>query len=523
MNYIFPNSERKCSPPKTLRCRRDPADERPHRTAPLAPLGRSRTTETKRDKETTSGNYERHDSSSTRAEKHYATNINAEDDTEGTARGTHQSSRLTVSTAAKETVRKRPELSLRTTIDADRVQEEAGTNATTYTIDTQASLALNGSSADAVSPESLDTTHRGATQTAKGEAFETAPDDTVYGETAGKPRREGRIGEEVRVTNRLLCTVGSRAHSEEMLPPDGICDLMFYTDVVWLDGDLRGAQNQQSWKTFQVVAQTSTRTGHGLSVDYGKANDFFGSLTMPLGRQKLRDLFLKNVVHYGILKAAGTIAQLLDDMHGKLELLKLQEKFTSQVPGTLQRLDVVLGVRFDSYGDPNDSRQHSAAMTALSNHFPITIFVVHTHIEDWDAGRYPPYRNVVGLWPRWSQGSEGAFTSPYCERPKRCQHSSEDVRYGVVHTDDFTQLCKRKGGVPVVNNGLVKLYSASYNRTYAYDDAETMTKKALTFSKIYRHMCRGWAVFDTEFEDYDNTCGNGTFSRLKTFKAKLGA
>ncbi|XP_075550084.1 uncharacterized protein LOC142583481 [Dermacentor variabilis] len=358
------------------------------------------------------------------------------------------------------------------------------------------------------------------------------------------------MGGEVRATNRLLCTAGSRASSEEMLPPDGLCDLMFYTDVVWQDGALRGAQNKESWEAFQAAAEAATRSGHGLSVDYGRANDLFGSLTTPLGRQKLRELFFKNVVHYGILKATGTVAQLLEDMHGKLTLIKalkqLQEKFMSEAPMTKPRLDVALGVRFTTYDSPDDSKHHSAAMTAMSNHLPVTIFIVHTHIADWETSRYP----LIGTM--WNHGQEetNVVSAPSLLRtardlnaasipPRTCVMASFTLMVGEFHKvkisaknvlsagslviKDFSQLCSRKTGVFVVNKALVKLYSVGYNRTYAYDDAETMTAKAVAFFKLYQHVRQGWAVFDTEFEDYDDTCGNGTFSRLKAFKAKLGA
>ncbi|XP_065290302.1 uncharacterized protein [Dermacentor albipictus] len=236
--------------------------------------------------------------------------------------------------------------------------------------DTKPPFAPNELTAKAVPREAPTSTTRAVTQTVEGEAFETGPDDGFYGTTAEEPRWEGRMGGEVRATNRLLCTAGSRASSEEMLPPDGLCDLMFYTDVVWQDGALRGVQNKESWEAFQAAAAAATRSGHGLSVDYGRANDLYGSLTTPLGRQKLRELFFKNVVHYGILKATGTVAQLLEDMHGKLTLLKalkqLQEKFISEAPMTKPRLDVALGVRFTTYDSPDDSKHHSAAMTAMS-------------------------------------------------------------------------------------------------------------------------------------------------------------
>ncbi|XP_077484544.1 uncharacterized protein LOC144094492 [Amblyomma americanum] len=218
-----------------------------------------------------------------------------------------------------------------------------------------------------------------------------------------EPGREGRAGGDIGSSYRLLCTAGARATSDAMLPPDGLCDLLFYTDVVWRDGAVHGSQNDQSWNAFQRAARGSLRTGRGLSLDYGKSIDFFASLTTPLGRQKLRELFESRIIHYGILKATGRVAELLQDMHGKLGVLKalkdLQAKFITDFPGIRAEADVALGVKFLSYHNSIDSSHHSSAMTALANHLPVTIFIVHTHIQDWEVGKYP----IIGtMWHYWS-------------------------------------------------------------------------------------------------------------------------
>ncbi|XP_049525878.1 uncharacterized protein LOC125946462 [Dermacentor silvarum] len=69
--------------------------------------------------------------------------------------------------------------------------------------------------------------------------------------------------------SRLVCTSGVRATSEKMLPPDGICDRLFYTDVVWREMAVRGSRDQPSWEAFQRAARAAAKTGYGLSVDYG--------------------------------------------------------------------------------------------------------------------------------------------------------------------------------------------------------------------------------------------------------------
>ncbi|KAH7946242.1 hypothetical protein HPB49_021717 [Dermacentor silvarum] len=171
--------------------------------------------------------------------------------------------------------------------------------------------------------------------------------------------------------SRLVCTSGVRATSEKMLPPDGICDRLFYTDVVWREMAVRGSRDQPSWEAFQRAARAAAKTGYGLSVDYGQADRFFATMTTPVGEKKLRELFRGKVMHYGVLKADATVAQLLEDIHGKLGILKilkqLQEQFARETNEDVRAsLDLVLGIKFRSYGSLIDSSQHSSAMTALA-------------------------------------------------------------------------------------------------------------------------------------------------------------
>ncbi|XP_077524944.1 uncharacterized protein LOC144136470 [Amblyomma americanum] len=333
-----------------------------------------------------------------------------------------------------------------------------------------------------------------------------------------------------------------------MLPPDGLCDRLFYTDVLWRGMAIRGSQNQESWNTFQKVARNSTKTGYGFSVDYGQVDRFFATMMTPMGERKLRELFEGKIVHYGILQATGRVAQLLEDMHGKLGVLKLlkqlQGQFTEKAPGTRANLDLALGIKFHSYKNRIDGNQHSSAMTALANHLPITIFIVHTHIQDWKNGKYP----IIGtVWYYWNEITNTpnepslrrtarelkdasipaptyvmpSFTMMVGEFQQQENAAEQGSNSTYMATKEFTQLCKTRTSVSIVNAGIVKLSAADYNRTYTYEDVDTMNAKARAFFNLYHHPHQGWAVFDTEYEDYDNTCGNGAFTRLKAFKTTL--
>ncbi|XP_049525164.1 uncharacterized protein LOC125946369 [Dermacentor silvarum] len=271
-------------------------------------------------------------------------------------------------------------------------------------------------------------------------------------------------------------------------------------------------------------------------------------MTTPVGEKKLRELFRGKVMHYGVLKADATVAQLLEDIHGKLGILKilkqLQEQFARETNEDVRAsLDLVLGIKFRSYGSLIDSSQHSSAMTALANHLPITIFVVHTHIQDWEMGSYP----IIGtVWQYWNDVSAKSNEPSLKLTAKELSVASIPTRTYVMpsftlmvaefeqqHNLDkslnatylagreFTQLCSRRSNVSILNEGIIKQSVTEYNLTYTYEDEETMTRKARAFFKLYHHPRQGWAVFDTDYDDYDNSCGDGSFNRLKTFKATL--
>ncbi|XP_050035543.2 uncharacterized protein [Dermacentor andersoni] len=352
---------------------------------------------------------------------------------------------------------------------------------------------------------------------------------------------------DLRAPSRLVCTSGSRATSEKMLPPDGICDRLFYTDVVWREMAVRGSRDQPSWEAFQRAARAATKTGHGLSVDYGQADKFFATMTTSIGEKKLRELFDGKVTHYGVLKADATVGQLLEDIHGKLGVLKilkqLQDQFARKNEDMRASLDLVLGVKFRSYKSLIDSSQHSSAMTALANHLPVTIFVVHTHIQDWKMGSHPAMGTI------WQYGNDASdkpnepslkltakelsvasipmrtYVMPsftlMVAKSEQQQNSDKSLNDTYVAGTEFTQLCSHKSNVSIMKEGIIKQSVTDHNLTYTYEDAETMTTKAKAFFKLYNHARQGWAVFDTDYDDYDNSCGDGSFNRLTTFKATL--
>lgn len=333
------------------------------------------------------------------------------------------------------------------------------------------------------------------------------------------------------------------------MPPDGLCDLLFYSDVVWANGDVRDMHgHERSWAAFHSSSVMANSTGHGISLDYRKAGDFLGSLATPEGQKKMLQLYEKKIGHYGILRAFGKVTHLLNDVHGKLGVLKIlkqiQKYFASQVVKQQVPLELVLGVKFQSYNNPIDISQHSSAMTALANHLPVTVFIVHTHIQEWSVGK------AALLGTVWYYGSSvsHAPNEPSLRRtaleltdasipPQTCVMPSFSMAVGEFQQaenkmdnsvkaismarKEITQLCKKQFGFSVINEGILKVSAENNRSSFTYEDVETMNVKAAAFFKLYNHVRQGWAVFDADYEDYANECGNGAFSRLRAFKATL--
>ncbi|KAH7986541.1 hypothetical protein HPB52_024884 [Rhipicephalus sanguineus] len=68
----------------------------------------------------------------------------------------------------------------------------------------------------------------------------------------------------------LLCTVSHRAIFKEMYPPDGYCDLLFYTVAYYEPNSTKfqGAYDEFSFDVFRSQARSlgaSSKTGYGIS------------------------------------------------------------------------------------------------------------------------------------------------------------------------------------------------------------------------------------------------------------------
>ncbi|KAH6926047.1 hypothetical protein HPB50_013453 [Hyalomma asiaticum] len=100
-----------------------------------------------------------------------------------------------------------------------------------------------------------------------------------------------------RVVKEIMCTVGHTAVMPNMYPPEGLCQYLYYTDVVIVDGEIRASLIQNSWQLFQMKATTYQTIKAGIAFDYR-----YISLVKIYGvRQELDRLAQQNIQNYGLL------------------------------------------------------------------------------------------------------------------------------------------------------------------------------------------------------------------------------
>ncbi|KAH7970866.1 hypothetical protein HPB49_016249 [Dermacentor silvarum] len=122
--------------------------------------------------------------------------------------------------------------------------------------------------------------------------------------------------------DEIVCTIGDYALFPSMIPRDGLCNYVYYTNVVVVKDKLNGVAVSQSWEMFEKEMRTLTRTSGGIGFDIRYTNA--DSVNSEV-EKKLRELVPKNIKHYGVLNVlqrANKVNDLYNKAKGLLSKLK---------------------------------------------------------------------------------------------------------------------------------------------------------------------------------------------------------
>ncbi|XP_049527440.1 uncharacterized protein LOC125947120 [Dermacentor silvarum] len=70
--------------------------------------------------------------------------------------------------------------------------------------------------------------------------------------------------------NEFICTVGAFALFDNMYPPDGLCNYLFYAHALVSNGSVLAVEVDASWQQFKAHVKTYTMTQGGISFDARK-------------------------------------------------------------------------------------------------------------------------------------------------------------------------------------------------------------------------------------------------------------
>ncbi|XP_049514531.1 uncharacterized protein LOC125941414 [Dermacentor silvarum] len=131
-----------------------------------------------------------------------------------------------------------------------------------------------------------------------------------------------------------------------MIPRDGLCTYVYYTNVVIVMNDFRGVTVPQSWEMFEKEMKTLTRSSGGIGFDIRYTN---AAAVNAEVEKKLRELVPKNIKHYGVLNVlqrANKVNDLFNKAKGLLTKLK-------QVQGNDAQRKTLLALGLYNYREQN--------------------------------------------------------------------------------------------------------------------------------------------------------------------------
>ncbi|KAH7972174.1 hypothetical protein HPB52_008588 [Rhipicephalus sanguineus] len=104
----------------------------------------------------------------------------------------------------------------------------------------------------------------------------------------------------------MVCTVGHTAVIDAMYPPETICQYLYYTDVVVVDGKIMASLEQNSWKLFQNKARNFNELKPGVAFDHR----YITPDLVADARTDLIALAAKNIQSYGLLNVVRKPTEL---------------------------------------------------------------------------------------------------------------------------------------------------------------------------------------------------------------------
>ncbi|XP_037575664.2 uncharacterized protein LOC119457953 [Dermacentor silvarum] len=345
----------------------------------------------------------------------------------------------------------------------------------------------------------------------------------------------------------LVCSYGESGVVKTMVPSDGLCDVVFYTDVTY-DGEAEAIVPKDGGPAFDVLKSAATKytkTSFGTSMATGTIADAAREKKSEL-MAAMADLFGAKMFHFGMLNVEN-IEDYDNLKDADLQYIKVANEFLKG-KSSARLYHKALGL---SLRDGSKGAKILDAAKRVTDDFPeLTMVIIKLHTENYGpAGDHWPLapnpddvdlseHNALSLaaikddmeeqlQAISSQGKYALLSFAMFARTYRMKKTWNGAAAREMSESslnmDYSSVCKMKTEKDSEDTGT--LYATDEHKKFLalFDSASTFTKKTSKRLSVMPQNFTGLAVYNVEMDDYKGACGKGKFVRLKAIKSALAA
>uniref|UniRef100_A0A131YQ13 Chitin-binding protein n=1 Tax=Rhipicephalus appendiculatus TaxID=34631 RepID=A0A131YQ13_RHIAP len=345
----------------------------------------------------------------------------------------------------------------------------------------------------------------------------------------------------------LVCSYGESGVVKTMVPSDGLCDVIFYTDVTY-DNDAEAIVSRDGGPAFDVLksaAKQYTRTSFGTSMATGAIADTVKEKKSEL-MAAMGDIFAAKLTHFGMLNVEN-IEDYDKLKDADLQYITVADEFLQGKPSSLTR-HRALGF---SLRDGSKGPKILEAAKQVSSDFPeLTMVIIKLHTENYgptgDHWPLAPNPDDVDLSEHNAlslaaikedleeplqeiskQGKYAMLSFAMFARTYRMKHTWSGAAAREMSESslnmDYSSVCKMKTEKDSEDTGT--LYATDEHKKFLalFDSENTFRTKTNNRLNVMPQKFTGLAVYNVEMDDHKGICGKGKFVRLKAIKAALAA
>ncbi|KAL1474398.1 hypothetical protein MTO96_038007 [Rhipicephalus appendiculatus] len=345
----------------------------------------------------------------------------------------------------------------------------------------------------------------------------------------------------------LACTVGQMAVLPLMLPEDGLCDIVFYTDM-FFNSQNNNIEPVYGNTTFQLVRdriKSFSTTTFGLSMYPGSVGQFVSTKKKEMNAS-LNSLFLEGWMHFGMLHVQN-ILEYDELKNGPLKFLEVASEYLS-TQSTLPQHHVALGigVRDTVYADYLLDKADSVvtdfpaiSMIILKVHLDMTIYrskinplppnpdSVDFHKRNFvslvSLGHQAPKRlaNLASQKNRYALLSFAMYGRGYRMKAGWNDVTARDLAEYSINTE-YRLTCKEPSQPDYNDPDSTAVGNTTLLFLAVFDNVKNIQDKMSARKTTMPAQRGGIMAYRVDMDDWDGFCGEGKFPRLKAMKAELG-